>query len=94
MPSTSITPLAKRDGNLFYSPYSISVALAMAYAGSGGETERQMAETLHFWLPQDRLHPALNSLDLELASRSTDGEGVQLNIANAVWGAGRLSVRP
>ena len=56
------------DGNLFYSPYSISLALAMTYAGARGETERQMADTLHYLLPQERLHTSFNSLDLELAS--------------------------
>ena len=83
--------LGAEDGNLFYSPYSISLALAMTYAGARGETERQMADTLHFLLPQDRLHPAFNALDIELASRGggTVGkgdEGFTLNIANAVWG--------
>ena len=83
--------LGAEDGNLFYSPYSISLALAMTYAGAGGETERQMADTVHFLLPQDRLHPAFNALDIELASRGggTVGkgdEGFTLNIANAVWG--------
>ena len=74
------------EGNLFYSPYSISLALAMAYAGARGETERQMADTLHFSLPQDRLHPAFNNLDLRLASQGGDEEGFKLNIANALWG--------
>lgn len=83
--------LSDKDGNLFYSPYSISVALAMTYAGARGETERQMADTLHFALPQDRLHPAFNALDLELAARGAgakgkDGEGFRLNIVNAIWG--------
>ena len=83
--------LATEDGNLFYSPYSISLALAMTYAGARGETEQEMADTLHFTLPQDRLHPAFNGLDLELASRGqgaegTDEEGFRLNIANAIWG--------
>jgi serpin B len=76
----------EKDGNLFYSPYSISLALAMTYAGARGETERQMANTLHFTLPQDRLHPAFNSLDLDLASRGKGGRGFQLNIVNAIWG--------
>lgn len=80
-----------QGGNLFYSPYSISLALAMAYAGAREETERQMADTLHFTLPQDRLHPAFNALDLELASRGQgtagDDEGrFQLNVASAIWG--------
>jgi serpin B len=81
----------EKDGNLFYSPYSISLALAMTYAGARGETEQQMADTLHYTLPQDRLHPAFNWLDLELASRGEgakgkDSKGFQLNIANTLWG--------
>ena len=83
--------LRDTDGNLFYSPYSISLALAMTYAGARGETEEQMADTLRFSLAQDNLHPAFNSLDIELASRGEgakgkDGEGFRLNIVNAIWG--------
>ena len=77
--------LRHKDGNVFLSPYSISLALAMAYAGARGETERQIAETLHFTLPQERLHPALNALDLEIGSRGVS-RGFKLNVANAVWG--------
>jgi serpin B len=83
------------DGNLFYSPYSISLALAMTYAGARGETEEQMADALHFTLPQDDLHPAFNALDQELAQRgegaegkdqADNPEGFRLNIANTIWG--------
>jgi len=63
----------------------------MTYAGARGETEQQMADTLHFVLAQNHLHPAFNGLDLELASRGEgaegkDGEGFRLNIVNAIWG--------
>ncbi len=83
--------LRSADGNLFYSPYSISLALAMTYAGARGETEQQMADTLHFTLSQDRLHRTFNGLDLELAARGEgakgeDEEGFRLNIVNALWG--------
>jgi serpin B len=83
--------LKGKEGNLFYSPYSISLALAMTYAGANGETAQQMAATLKFMLEQKRLHPAFNWLDTELASRGEgaqgkDGEGFRLNIANAIWG--------
>ena len=83
--------LAQSDGDLFYSPHSVSLALAMTYAGARGETERQMAETLRFLLPQERLHLAFNALDLALASRRAgaagqDDGGFRLNIANSVWG--------
>jgi serpin B len=76
--------LKDRDGNLFFSPHSISTALAMTYAGARGETERQMAETLHFALPQERLHRAFNALDMALSS--DEEEDFQLHVANAIWG--------
>ncbi len=77
------------DGNLFYSPYSISLALAMTYSGARGNTENQMASTLHFDLPQETLHPSFNALDLSLTSQTQsvdDDKNFQLNIANSLWG--------
>ena len=83
--------LREKDGNLFYSPYSISLALAMTYAGARGETAEQMAAALQFMLEQERMHPAFNWLDAELARRGQggqgkDGKGFRLNIVNAIWG--------
>ncbi len=78
--------LRKEDGNLFFSPYSISTALAMTYAGARGETETQMEETLCFTLPQTVLHPAFHGLDTDLMRRASGIEGVSLSIANALWG--------
>ena len=83
--------LKDEKGNLFYSPYSISQALAMTYAGARGETEKQMAAALEFRLAQDRLHYNFNALDVILASRGQgaagkDGKGFRLNIVNAIWG--------
>jgi serpin B len=81
--------LEKEEGNLFYSPYSISTAMAMTYAGARNSTEKEMADSLHFTLPQTRLHPAFNALDLSLTNLNGDGseeDGFQLSIANALWG--------
>jgi serpin B len=81
--------LRSGNGNLAFSPYSLSVALAMPYAGARGSTETQMAQALHYTLPQDRLHPAFNRLDLNLAKEgqaaSNEAQPMQLKIANAVW---------
>jgi len=81
----------KGDENVFFSPYSISLALAMTYAGARGDTAQQMANTLHYTLPQELLHPAFNSLDIELSQRGQgaqgkDDKGFRLNIVNAIWG--------
>lgn len=83
--------LRQQEGNLFFSPYSMSTALAMAYAGARGDTEAQIARTLRYALSQDRLHPAFNALDQQLASRGQgargqDGKGFRLKIANSLWG--------
>jgi serpin B len=80
-----------REGNLFFSPFSISIALAMAYAGARGASEKQMADVLHYTLPQERLHTAFNTLDLMLAEASDtpggdEAQKFQLNIANSIWG--------
>lgn len=74
--------LRSRDGNLFFSPESISTALAMTYAGARGETASEMAETLHFTLPPDRLHPAMGAL---LGDLNAPHDGYKLRVANALW---------
>jgi len=84
--------LKSLSGNLFFSPYSISSALAMTYAGAEGKTAEEMAAVFHFLMEEDKLHPAFNALDQylkDLAKQEVPndvGEVFQLNIANAIWG--------
>ena len=75
--------LGTREGNLFFSPYSVSSALGMTYAGARGNTAREMAGVLHFDLGQTELHPAFKGLKKELAA-TTKKSGQKLNIANAL----------
>ena len=79
---------ADGEDNLVYSPHSISMALAMAYAGARGETQTQMAEVLHFTLPQEQLHSAFGALHQRLTTpvEEVDEDAFKLNIANSVWG--------
>jgi serine protease inhibitor len=74
--------LRDQKGNLFFSPESISTALAMAYAGARGDTAAQMAKTLHFTLPPAQLHPAMGAL---LGDLNATHDGYRLNVANALW---------
>ncbi len=84
--------LQSQPGNLFYSPYSISSALAMTYAGAEGSTAEEMASVLRFMLGQGNLHPAFNALGQKLDSLAEleipqdQGDPFQLNISNAIWG--------
>ena len=79
--------LSATEGNLFLSPHSISVALAMTYAGARGDTETAMADTLRFSLPPEGLGRAFAALGRDLDARSAgDNKGsFRLNSANAVW---------
>jgi serpin B len=75
--------LREKDGNIFFSPYSISSALAMTYLGARGETAKQMTSVLHLPADQAEAFAALNkTLNGEKASRN-----YQLDVANALWGA-------
>ena len=74
--------LRNRNGNLFFSPESISTALAMAYAGARGGTASEMAKTLHFTLPQPQLNPAMGAL---LSDLNAVHDGYQLTVTNALW---------
>ncbi len=77
---------ARSQGNVFFSPHSISMALAMTYPGARGATASQMKTALRFTLPDPALHRAFNALDLSLQKASSKDGNVQLDVTNAVWG--------
>jgi serpin B len=54
---------SKPKGNFFFSPHGLTMTLAMAYGGARGNTRDQMRHALHFTLPDDRLHQAIDALD-------------------------------
>jgi serpin B len=72
-------------GNIAFSPYSISTALAMSYAGARGKTAEEMAKLLHFTLGQEKLHSAFNVLSTDLR-KEYKSRPYDLHIANALWG--------
>jgi serpin B len=83
--------LRQSEGNRFISPFSVSTALAMTYAGAQEETALQIAKALRFLLPPSQLHPAFHRLIVELRSQSAtqvaanQPADVQLFTANALW---------
>ncbi|MBP8604453.1 MAG: serpin family protein [Phycisphaerae bacterium] len=85
--------LKNQDGNLFFSPFSISTALALVYAGAKEQTARQMAQTLHFPFDtepnalelSEPFHPAFGRLITQMNRQGQKGDYL-LSIANALWG--------
>src|SRR5437016_1787118 len=77
--------LASQEGNLFFSPYGISNALAMTYAGARGKTAEEMAVALNFALAPDRLQAGWAEVIRELSGPGRK-RAYQLNIANRLWG--------
>lgn len=87
--------LRAQDGNLFLSPYSVTSALAMCWAGARGNTEAEMARALRFPLPQAKLHDAMGALTADLNGRVCEGRWAEdpdkgrkpfeLVVANALW---------
>ena len=94
--------ISKDHGNFAFSPYSISQALAMTYAGARNKTAEQMAEALCFTLPQERLHPAFNALnpgadsedETDAAEPESQENPPMLKFANALWPRMDYELRP
>lgn len=78
------------QGNLFYSPYSLSAALGMAYAGARGETAAQMAKALRFRLPPAELHEAFRQANAVLNGSAS----AKLAVANALWTDKAFALEP
>lgn len=84
--------IRNEDGNIIYSPFSLSLALSMTLAGAESTTEQAMLDALQISLPGEDVHPAVNALLLAIEASQEkndddfDGGQFQLNIANSIWG--------
>ncbi len=68
--------------NIFFSPISISTALAMLYPGARGDTKSEMSTALHFTMPDTELLSTFNVLDASLNQQS---ENYIFKEVNALW---------
>ena len=76
--------LKQKGGNLFFSPYSVSSALAMTYGGARGNTALQMQEAMRFTRGQEGTHKAFAELGSLLGNIQSKG-AVELAVANSIW---------
>ena len=82
--------LRDEPGNLFFSPYSISTALAMVFAGARGDTQAEMARVLHWEHGAQALLSSVSVLtqrfspDTSDEAEQTAGQ-LELAVANSMW---------
>ncbi len=93
----------EEKGNLFYSPYSLYVAMGVVYAGAAEGTALEFQEVMGIAVPPDRFHRNLNSLDLTLLNDSVRpgeedteeaGSRPSLSVANGLWIQEGIEVLP
>ena len=70
------------DGNVFFSPYSITTALGMALEGARGETAEEIRDTLHLTMSDEERRSAVEALHQQL---NPEDAAYTLNAANAMW---------
>jgi serpin B len=80
-----------KDGNIFFSPYSISSALAMTYEGARGKTADEMQAVLHF--PKDDAIRRESFLTINNQINKQDKK-YQLRTANALWAQKDYKFKP
>ncbi|XP_067418687.1 leukocyte elastase inhibitor-like isoform X2 [Emydura macquarii macquarii] len=69
-------------GNIFFSPVSISAALAMVLLGAKGNTETQLLKTLHFDVVEE-LHSRFHTLTADI---NRSGASYLLKLASRLYG--------
>lgn len=80
-----INPEEAEQRNLFFSPFSVSAALAMTYAGASGTTAEEMRDVLAIQTDDDAFHNEFGTL-VEDLSGDKPGRGYQLYVANGLFG--------
>jgi serpin B len=85
--------LRTSGANIFFSPYSISEAVAMVYAGAKNETSAQIASALRFTLPDSIIHAGFDSIDLALTRLASFNNDFTINNANSIWMQESLSIQ-
>ncbi|MEA1986214.1 MAG: serpin family protein, partial [Candidatus Marinimicrobia bacterium] len=75
----------KSDKNIFISPYSISTALAMTYAGAKNDTKEEMRKTLNLHSNDNITHSSFQYLIKSINKFDKSNKDIVLKTANAIW---------
>ncbi|MFA5141336.1 MAG: serpin family protein, partial [Elusimicrobiota bacterium] len=83
--------LQGKEGNLFFSPTSLSAGLAMAYSGAGTKTAEEMRRTLRLSLPDERLFEAFAG---QIEEANAPRKPFKLSVVNSLWSQHDFPLKP
>ncbi len=84
--------LAENKDNIFFSPYSISLAMAMTYQGAEDATAKDIQKVMHYPDSKEDLRKAFSNDKKEIANPEFQ-KYYTLKIANAIWACKKIKLR-
>lgn len=84
--------IGTQPGNIVVSPFNISKAIAMIYAGARGQTEKEIADALHFDIGPRKINHVFEQLATKLSSNTEDV--YDLYLADSLWVQRNFAILP
>ena len=81
-------------GNVVFSPFSLSSALALTATGARGQTEKELWQALQLDLPRERVAAGYAAIAAEFARVTRDPDLIKLTVANALWPQQGCTLKP
>lgn len=86
--------LVDENANQILSPYSISTAMAMVYAGADNNTANEIQSVMGFGVNNSNFHVAYNQLTNAIESNVSSSQNSTLNIVNKIWRSPNITFFP
>ncbi len=81
-------------GNVVFSPFSLSSALALTATGARGQTEKELWQALQLDLPRERVAAGYAAIAAEFSRVTRDPDLIKLTVANALWPQRGYALKP
>ena len=81
-------------GNVVFSPFSLSSALALTATGARGQTEKELWQALQLDLPREGVAAGYAAIAAEFSRVTRDPDLIKLTVANALWPQQGYALKP
>lgn len=86
--------LVDENENQMLSPYSISTALAMVYAGTDGNTATEFQHVMGYGVNNNSFHQLFNQLTNSIEQNISSPANSEVNVINKIWRSTNLTFLP